>query len=30
VGIALFLHAMSRKALKPFVAAKAEPAPETR
>ena len=30
VGIALFLHAMSRKALKPFVAAKAEPAPGTR
>ncbi len=30
VGIALFLHAVANKALKPFTAARPEPAPETR
>jgi hypothetical protein len=30
VGIALFLHAVAKKALRPFTAARPEPAPETR
>jgi len=30
VGIALFLHAAAKKALRPFTAATPEPAPETR
>ena len=30
VGIALFLHAVAKKTLKPFTVARPEPAPETR
>lgn len=30
VGIALFLHAVAKKALRPFTAARPEPAPATR